>query len=126
MILIHGFIMTAGLAFALGGIACALFSRRKAWWLTAHRRAGYGTAGALCLGGLLAIVALSLSGEGHLGTPHALIGSAGIALGLVTPALGTLQFRDRRLQPFHRWSGRITGTIMLVNVILGLVLVGIL
>jgi len=122
MILIHGFIMTAGLAFALGGIACALFFRRKAWWLKAHRRAGYGTTGALCLGGLLAMVALSLSGEGHWGTPHALIGSAGIALGLITPALGSLQFRHRRLRPIHHWSGRITGTIMFVNVVLGLVL----
>ncbi len=118
--------MTAGLVLVAWGIAYALFFRRKRWWMKAHKSAGYGGTGVLLIGVLTAIIALSLSGEGHMGTPHAFIGSAGIALVILTPSLGALQIKNRRLKSLHRWSGRITGAVILVNVILGLFLTEIL
>lgn len=118
--------MTASLVLVAWGIMCALFFRRKKWWMKAHKSAGYEGAGLLLIGALTAIIALSLSGEGHMGTPHAFIGSAGIGLAIATPTLGVLQMKNRRLQSLHRWSGRITGAVILVNVILGLFLTEIL
>lgn len=118
--------MTAGLVLVAWGIICALFFRRKKWWLKAHKSAGYCGTGVLLIGALTTIIAVSLSGEGHMETPHAFIGSAGIALAIVTPVLGVLQIKHRRLKFLHRWSGRITGTVILVNTILGLFLIEIL
>jgi len=126
MILIHGTIMMAGLVLVAWGIMCAIFFRRKRWWLKAHKSAGYGGTGVLLIGALTAIIALSLSGEGHMRTPHAFIGSAGIALAIVAPVLGVLQIKNRILKSLHRWSGRITGAVILVNAVLGLFLVEIL
>lgn len=108
------------------GIMFALFLRRKKWWMKAHKNAGYGGAGLFLIGALTAIIAVSLSGEGHMVTPHSFIGIAGIVLVIVTPVLGVLQIKYRKLKSFHRWSGRIAFLIVFLNAVLGLFLVEIL
>jgi hypothetical protein len=52
---------------------------------------------------------------------HSYLGFTIATLAIFTPLLGFIQFRmrDKRMRIIHRWSGRITIVLMLVNIIAG-------
>lgn len=111
------------------GMIIARFMKKKSWWLKVHRFLGT-TAAILVLLGLLAeAIQLSLMGRPHLAVPHAWIGLVAVCLAMLTPILGVIQVNVRRvssrLRGPHRGSGRMTLLLMVINIILGLYMIGV-
>ncbi len=129
MIVFHGGFMTAALLFMAAGALTARFMKKKGWWLKVHRfleTAGYAS---LLAGLLAAVVMVSLFSGRHLALPHAWLGVI-IAIGATgTFTMGLLQFKvpaeARKIRPLHRWSGRITIVLLIINILSGLTLIGI-
>lgn len=128
MVTIHAGCMLAGFLSMAGGGATARFMRGKEWWLRVHR--GLGSVGGICL--LLGLTAASVMVSGqtgrHLAVPHAWLGLVTILSTLCTYALGVSQLRKKTagIRSAHRWSGRITLALLLLNVLSGLSLAGVL
>ena len=59
------------------------------------------------------------------GGPHASLGIIVSLMVLFTPVLGFVQLkkRDKRLRAIHRWSGRMTIALMMINAYLGWMIV---
>jgi len=125
---VHAGLMILTLFLLATGACIARFLKKKPWWLKAHR--SLAVTGVILF--LLAIAAIALqiilTERAHLRVPHSWVGLAGLALILLTPTLGFLQFKMRnaaaRLKGLHRWSGRITISVMIINIVLGLILIG--
>ena len=121
---------TTGLAFIciLVGALIAKYGRRKRWWLKAHRvLTGIGS-GVGLIGVVVGWLMVAAAGTGHWRGPHAYLGAALALLLAATPALGLVQLKvqpavGRRLRPIHRWLGRISLSLMTVQVVLGALMV---
>lgn len=114
----------------LTGALIARFMKKKNWWLKAHRSIAI-TGVVLFLVALLAIaLQITLTERAHLRVPHSWVGLTAFVFVLLTPTLGFLQFKVKnmttKLRGLHRWSGRITISLMIINVVLGLLLIGVL
>jgi hypothetical protein len=112
----------------LAAFVIVRFMRRKTWWLKAHRLAAILGACLVVLGLIVVVLDISMTKREHFAIPHAYVGYAAFVLAAVTPTLGQLQFlirpRAARIRILHRWSGRVTLAIMVVNILLGLSYVG--
>ena len=53
--------------------------------------------------------------------PHAYIGITAVALVVLAPIMGFMQFRtrDKRMHIIHRWTGRLAIAMVLVNIAAG-------
>ena len=94
--------------------------------MKAHRTLGIAGA-ALTLSGIaVAIYMVSASaGLQPPGGPHAYLGIIVSLMVLSTPVLGFVQLkkRDMRMRAIHRWSGRMTIALMIINAYLGWMMV---
>jgi hypothetical protein len=125
----HASLMIITVCLLLTGAIIARFAKNKPWWLKAHRSIAI-TGVVLFLVALLAIaLQITLTERAHLRVPHSWVGLFTFIFVLLTPTLGFLQFKLRniaaRLRGFHRWSGSITISLMIINVILGLLMIGV-
>ena len=126
----HAALMIAAWVLFTAGFLLARFVRKRRWWLKVHR--SLGVAGALVvLSGFFAqVIDIALTGREHFTIVHAYVGAVAVGLAVLTPALGHLQFRlpaaAPRVRVFHRWSGRVTISLMLINILLGLSYIGLL
>ena len=50
--------------------------------------------------------------------PHAYLGIAALALVVIAPIMGFMQFRikDKRMHIIHRWFGRLAIAMVLINI----------
>jgi len=110
------------------GITTAMFMRDKSWWLRVHRRLG--SAGAICvlLGFMAALFMVSRKTGQHFAVPHAWLGLVTILSALCTYTLGVTQLKRKavRGRSLHRWSGRVTLSLLFLNAVSGLALAGVL
>jgi len=113
----------------LTGAIIARFMKKKAWWFRVHRSLGITGAILVVLGLFAEALQISLTGRPHFTVPHSWIGIVAVGFAVLTPALGLVQTRVRKLAPRlrgpHRWSGRLALLLMLINIVLGLYMIGI-
>jgi hypothetical protein len=126
---IHAGLMILNVFVLLTGALIARFMKKQPWWLRAHRSIAI-TGVILFLVAITAIaLQITLTERAHFRVPHSWVGLVAFMCVLLTPTLGFLQFKIKNmaanLRSFHRWSGRITIFIMLINVVLGLLLIGV-
>ncbi len=128
MIFIHSGIMLVGMLLLALGIAVAIFFREKTWWLRRHRTSVSWGVAALLPGFVAAIYMVSRQTGVHLAVPHAWLGMVTIAFALSTYLMGMIMIKkvNAAIGPFHRWSGRATIVMILLNIISGLYLTGVL
>jgi amino acid transporter len=128
MLFIHAGFMIAGFCLMAVGIITAMFMRGRSWWLRVHRRCE--TVALICvfLGLATALFMVSRHGGPHFSIPHAWLGLAAGIAAACTYLIGRLQMKTggARMRPLHRWAGRLTGAMLLLNLLSGLSLVGIL
>jgi len=107
------------------GVTITMLMRKRRWWLTAHKRAGYAGAIFVLLGLITALYMVSLYEGEHFIVLHANLGLLSVFCAVLTPTLGRMQFIFRQkaamIRPLHRWSGRITIIILFVTILSGLV-----
>lgn len=126
---IHGGLMILTVCTLLTGVLIARFMKKRPWWFKVHRSIAI-TGVILFLIAIAAIaLQITLTERAHLRVPHSWVGLVAFICVLLTPTLGFLQFKLRnvaaKLRGFHRWSGRITICLMIINVIFGLLLIGV-
>jgi len=119
----HAFLVFSGLLILLAGMICARYLKGRRWWLKAHKTLGIAGAASTLSGIMVAVYA-----SGGLSPPaglHAYIGITVSFMVLFTPFMGFMQLkkRDMRLRAVHRWAGRITIALMIINVYLGWMIV---
>jgi hypothetical protein len=125
---IHAGLMILTVCLLVAGAFIARFMKKKPWWLRTHR--AIAITGVIVF--LIAITAIALqitlTERPHLRVPHSWVGLVALVFVLLAPALGLLQFKIKnmavKLRLFHRWSGRTTICLMILNIVLGLLLVG--
>lgn len=118
----HAFLVSSGLLLLSAGMICARYMKGRRWWLKAHKILGLGGA-ALTLSGIMVAVYM-VSASSGLNTPagpHVYIGITVSLMVLFTPFMGFIQLkkRDLRLRAIHKWSGRMTIALMIINAYLG-------
>lgn len=125
----HAAMMAAGVA--LGTLAVsAIYMKKKPWWFRAHKLIAAGAVALLLAGVSLAAYMIAAAGGTQFRVLHSWVGLAAIILELFVLALGMLFIytgnRMRSIRPPHIWTGRVTICLMLLNIVLGLSLVGLL
>jgi hypothetical protein len=127
--IIHATFLILGFVFMLTAIIVAKIYKKKKWWLKIHKRMGAFGAVLSIVGMILGFIMVFMSSGEHFRVPHAFVGLIAIIFAIITPLLGLAQFKIKKnkakIRAAHRWSGRITITLMLINIIFGLSLVGI-
>lgn len=125
----HAGLMILAFCIMLTGAIIARFMKKKAWWFKVHRSLGITGAILVVLGLFAEALQISLMGRPHFTVPHSWIGIVAVGFAVLTLALGLVQTRVRklatRLRGPHRWSGRLTLLLMLINIVLGLYMIGI-
>jgi hypothetical protein len=125
----HAGFMLAGFFSMMSGATAAMFLRRKRWWLRFHKAAGILGAASVLFGLVAVISMITFSGGEHFGGTHTYLGAVTAIFTVVTPLLGTLQFKVQgysgEIRVMHRWSGRFTLLFAVITIISGLQLVGI-
>ena len=116
------------IAFVLGftGALIAHSGKQKRWWLTVHKTLNLSSI-VIAAAGISAAIFMVKSYQGsHFASVHGIIGLiAGIwliiqgcaGLFMLSPKLARFA---KRMRLIHRWSGRLLGLIMLINIVLGL------
>jgi len=128
MLEIHAGFMLAGLFSLVAGVSVAMSARKKKWWLSIHKRLGYTGSSFVILGFIAALYMVSRDTGEHFAVPHTYLGIVTILAVLFTYTMGIMQFKARRkavnIRLIHRWSGRVTLSLMLLNVLSGFFLAG--
>jgi hypothetical protein len=127
--IIHASFMIMGLILMFTGMIIAKFYKDTRWWFKRHKIvAPIGSAFSV-IGLIFGFIMVSMSSGEHFQIPHAIVGLIAVIFAIITPILGKAQFKIKKNKPkiraAHRWSGRITITLMLLNIIFGLSVVGI-
>jgi hypothetical protein len=125
--MIHASFMILGFVLMFTGMIIARFYKDTKWWFKRHKKiAPLGSAIAI-IGLIMGLIMVSMSSGEHFRVPHAFVGLLAIIYAIITPTLGLAQFKIKKnkaiIRATHRWSGRITITLMLINIILGISLV---
>jgi hypothetical protein len=125
----HATWMTAGIILMLSGIIVIKFMKTKPWRIKVHKALLLLGGASSILGLISGIFMVTLSGSGHFKVFHAYLGLATIICILITIRFGLIMFTQppekiQQMKAIHRWSGRITATMMIINIFLGLSLVG--
>jgi hypothetical protein len=118
----HVLLVTTGVVVLLGGMLTARYMKKKSWWLKAHKSLAISGALLTISGFIVAAYMVST----YMGTylvmePHAYLGIAALALVVIAPIMGFMQFRikDKRMHIIHRWSGRLAIVMVLTNIASG-------
>lgn len=122
----HAFLVSSGLLLLSAGMICARYMKRRRWWLKAHKTLGLAGAGLTLFGIMVAVYMVSASsGLNSPAGPHAYIGILVSLMVLFTPFMGFIQLKkgDKRLRAIHKWSGRMTIVLMIINAYLGWMIV---
>ncbi len=124
----HALLMILALCIMLAGAVIARFMKKKTWWLKVHQSLGI-TGAIFLIAALFAIVLqITLPEREHFRVIHSWIGFVAFVFAVLTPTLGILQLKIRsvttRLRGLHRWSGRVTLCLILINILLGLLMMG--
>jgi len=126
----HAVLMITGFLLLTTGMLIARYMKREQWWLKAHKIIVIPGAIIVISGLLMAIYMVSSSTGVHFRVPHAYLGVIIIIFVVMTPILGYAQLksgsRGMKIRTIHRWSGRIALVLILINLLSGLLLVGIL
>ncbi len=124
----HAILMSAGLVLLVAGMVVMRYHRTSNWY-RAHKIIQSSGAVAVIAGLSIAIGMVSLSGIPHLVSLHGNLGAFTIALLLITLAIGFLIIgpsgKKGPMPPVHRWGGRIGTVLVVVNIILGLSMMGV-
>ena len=125
LFLIHAALMTTGFLFVLSALIVAMTQRRERWWLKVHRAIGLTGSSLMLLGVITAVTAVASTSEGHhLRTSHTWLGVLTVAMAIVAPSLGLLQFRIPQkaaaIRLAHRLSGRLLNLMTPFTILLGL------
>lgn len=124
----HAVLMILALCIMLTGAIIARFMKKKTWWLKVHRALGITGVIFFIIAILAIVLQISLTERAHFRVIHSWIGFAAFIFTVLTPTIGILQLKVRtmaaRLRSFHRWSGRITICLLIINVALGLSMMG--
>lgn len=122
---IHAGFMVCGFTFMATGMVIARYFKKKKWWLKAHRILGILGALQVWVGFAAAVLMVARAGGEHFDVFHAYLGLAVILLATATSVMGqrTLHKPAPGLRNVHRWSGRATLVLWLVNAALGIALV---
>lgn len=125
--LFHASLMILGFILMLTGMIIARFYKDTPWWFKSHKRiAPMGVLLAI-IGLILGIIMVSMSSGEHFTIPHHFVGLLAIVFAVITPSLGVAQFKikknKKKIRAAHRWSGRITITLMFINILFGISLV---
>jgi hypothetical protein len=122
----HLVAVALGFFFLTAGAITAMYRKKKRDWLKPHKALGLSGMAATLAGVAIAIYMVST----YLGTlivdeVHAYLGLCVLLAVLVTPTLGYAQFRirDKRMHAIHRWSGRLTLTLMAANLLVGIAMI---
>jgi len=122
--------MTLGFLVLLSSSLIERYLKRRQWWLKAHKMTGILGAILFISGLLMANYMVSVSTGVHFRVPHAYLGATIIVLVVTNQILGyaQLKFRSKaaKIRSAHRWSARIALVLILINMVSGLLLVGIL
>lgn len=125
----HAVLMTLGFLLLFTGMLIERYLKRRQWWLKAHQMMGISGTILFISGLLIAIYLVSLSTGVHFRVPHAYLGAIVIALIVMNPILGYAQLKSpskaTKIHTIHRWSGYVALVLILINMIAGLLLVGI-
>ena len=118
----HVLLVTTGVVVMLVGMLTARYMKKKSWWLKAHKSLAISGALLTISGFIVAAYMVST----YMGTylvmePHAYLGIAALALVVIAPIMGFMQFRikDKRMHIIHRWSGRLAIVMVLTNIASG-------
>ncbi len=130
MLKIHAGFMLAGLFSMVTGVTIAMSARKKRWWLRVHRQLGSAGVACVLLGFMAVLYMVSRDTGEHFAVPHTYLGIVTILAVSFTYTMGIMQLKVRRkvvnIRLIHRWSGRVTLSIMLLNLLSGFFLVGML
>ncbi len=126
----HATLMIAAFIGLLLGFVVARCMKKSPRWFKVHRSIGITGAIFVLIGFGAVALQITFTGRSHFRIPHSYLGMLVVLLTVTTPVLGmmmtTTRNRAAKLRNYHRWSGRITLFLMLVNVVAGLTLIGIL
>jgi hypothetical protein len=126
----HVILMSLSFLLMLTGMFIAKSRKRFRGWLKLHRPMGIVGAITGAAGVVLAGIMVSFRSGVHLRVPHASLGLVTIIVIIATPILGQaflkLKKGKQALRTIHRWIGRLSLTLMLAVIILGLFQAGIL
>jgi len=124
----HAALMILSFCIMLVGAVIARLMKKKTWWLKAHRSLGITGAFFLIVALFAIVLQITLTEREHFRVIHSWIGFVAFVFAVLTPTLGILQLKIRsvttRLRSLHRWSGRVTLCLILINIILGLLMTG--
>jgi|GEM_PF-291022 len=122
----HLIAVVAGFTFLSAGAMTAIYRKKRRGWLQTHKMLGLTGMAATLAGVAIAIYMVSTYLSAIiLNEVHAYLGLVVLLAVLITPALGFAQFRirDKRMHAIHRWSGRITLTLMAANILVGIAMI---
>ena len=127
MIALHAGCMLAGVLSMTAGISIAMI-RRKGWWLRVHRWFGSIGVMGLLLGLVAALYMVARETGQHFAVPHAWLGIVTVLTVVGTYAIGVTQLKIKspHMRPLHRWAGRASFMLLVLNILSGLFLVGVL
>jgi len=129
LILVHLLLMIAVSLCLLAGVSIAMFGREKRTWLRRHKNLNTAGFGLLATGVVMVFAGIFLSGGDHLAGIHQRLGAIAVMLAFLTVLLGydSLKAANKKIvRAAHRWSGRLTLTVMVPTLALGLSMIGIL
>ena len=126
----HAVLMCCACLLLLSGALIARLAKQKKWWLATHRSVGITGTLVMAAGLCSMLLQVYLAGRPHSAIPHSYVGFIVTGLGILTPIFGQLQLTVSSARPkirrLHIWFGRSTILLMIVNIIIGLSLIGIL
>jgi hypothetical protein len=127
--IIHASLMILGFIFMLTGMIIARFYKDTMWWFKIHKRIAPAGSVLSIAGLVMGLIMVSMGSGEHFRIPHAIVGLIAVIFAIITPTLGLAQFKikknKKKIRAAHRWSGRITITLMFLNILFGLSVVGI-
>ena len=124
----HAALMITGFFLLCTGMLIARYMKSRRSWLRVHKLMGLSGALVILSGLVVAIYMVSASTGAHFSVPHAYLGPIILIFAVMTPILGYAQFKPVgevvKIRTIHRWSGRITLVLLLINILSGISLVG--
>ncbi len=126
----HATFMFLSLVVVFSAMIYARYYRKDSTWINKHKYIAVS-------GVILGLIGVSLSiymvsstvGSFQLRLPHSYLGLIVLLMLLITPLLGWLQFKLKKqskvkVRTIHKWFGRITIALLLLNVLFGLFAAG--
>jgi len=115
----HFLLVSTGFVVLSAAMLTARYMKDKKWWLKAHRSLGPLGAFVTLAGFATAVIMVWIyMGTLFINETHAYLGFAIAVMAILTPSLGFMQLRmkDKRMRIIHRWAGRMTIGLMLINI----------